>query len=129
MKILASTTLAIALLGSSAFADAGNHALQMSMVSTYKPMAGFIQVVGDTRFVGYFLAGPDRCDVTVLQARADDEALAAAPRRTEISIAAGGRSELDAGPNSALAIACTIDADAIKVAPQVGRLNHYARLD
>ena len=55
----------------------------MRRVATYKPMAGFNHVVGGERFVGYFLAGPDRCDVTVFQARADDEALAtpAAPLR------------------------------------------------
>ena len=33
-------------------------------------------------------------------------------------LAAAGRSELAAGDGSALAIACTADADAIKIAPQ-----------
>ena len=81
-------------------------------------MAGFSNVVGPTRFVGYFLPAPARCLVTVFQAAANDEALAAAPRRAEIDIVAGGRSELDAGDGSALAITCTVDADAIKIAPQ-----------
>jgi hypothetical protein len=74
--------------------------------------------VGTTRFVGYFLAAPDRCRVTVFTAAADDEALIAPPRRIVIDIEASGRSELPAGDGSALAIACTADADAIKVAPQ-----------
>ena len=67
-------------------------------VATYKPIAGFNHVVGDSRFVGYFLAGPERCDVTVFEARADDEALAAPPTRMVLQIAAGGRSEIDARP-------------------------------
>ena len=97
------------------------HASHMKQVATYQPMAGFNQIVGNERFVGYFLAGPDRCDVTVLQARADDDALSLPPRRMVLQIAAGGRSELDAGFDAALAIACTIDADAIKIAPQSKR--------
>jgi hypothetical protein len=87
-------------------------------VSTYMPMADFNHVVGPTRFVGYFLAGPDRCRVTVFMAAADDEALVRPPRRFEFDVAAGGRNEIPAGGGSALAIACTADADAIKVAPQ-----------
>ncbi len=105
----------------SAPVGAENHPSPMKVVSTYKPMAGFNHVVGAERFVGYFLAGPDRCDVTVLQARADDDALSRAPRRMVLQIAAGGRSELDAGFGAALAIACTVDADAIRIAPQSKR--------
>ena len=37
---------------------AGNHDAYQASVSTYKPMAGFNHVVGPTRFVGYFSAGP-----------------------------------------------------------------------
>ena len=103
-------------------ACAGDHSEIMRGVHTAKPMAAFNMVVGGARFVGYFVAGPGRCDVTVFQAGADDEALKVAPRRMVLQIAAGGRSELDAGPDAALAIACTADADAIKLAPQ-GRLN------
>jgi hypothetical protein len=39
-----------------------------------------------------------------------------------LQIAAGGRSELQAGSDSALAIACTADADVIKISPQTGHL-------
>ncbi len=78
-------------------------------------MAGFNHVVGPTRFVGYFLQRPGLCEVTVFTAGADDEALVSPP---EIDIAAAERSELPAGDGSALAIACTADADAIKIAPQ-----------
>jgi hypothetical protein len=49
---------------------------------------------------------------------ADDEALVVPPRRLAIDIKAADRAELDAGEGAALAIACTADADAIKIAPQ-----------
>jgi hypothetical protein len=94
------------------------HAAYLASVSTYKPMAGFNHVVGPTRFVGYFLQAPGLCRVTVFKAGADDEAQVSPPERVKIDIAAAGRSELAAGDGSALAIACTVDADAIKIAPQ-----------
>ncbi len=95
-----------------------NHWTYLASVATYKPLAGFNHVVGPTRFVGYFLGAAGHCKVTVFQAAANDEALLTPPSRAEINIDAGGRSELDAGDGSALAIACTVDADAIKIAPQ-----------
>jgi hypothetical protein len=75
-------------------------------------------VVGPTLFVGYFLPAPDLCRVTVFTASADDETPVAPPRRTEIDIAAASRAEFPAGDGSALAIACTADANLIKIAPQ-----------
>jgi hypothetical protein len=99
-------------------AMARDHAAYLASVATYKPMAGFNHVVGNKRFVGYFLAAPDLCRVTVFQAMADDEALVVPPRRLAIDIKAADRAELDAGEGAALAIACTADADAIKIAPQ-----------
>ncbi len=119
MNILKIAIGALAVLGPVSLAVADSHADYMKRVATYKPMAGFNHVVGGERFVGYFLAGPDRCDVTVFQARADDESLTSPPRRFVLQIAAGGRSELEAGSMAALAIACTADADAIKIAPQI----------
>ena len=123
-KIILATS---ALLGAVSAAAAGSHADAMKQVATYKPMAGFNHVVGDMRFVGYFLQGPDRCDVTVFEARAEDDRLTVPPRRLVLQIAAADRSELEAGPDSALAIACTVDADAIKIAPQTSR-THSAGL-
>ena len=101
-----------------AFGAANDHWTYLASVATYKPRAGFNHVVGPTRFVGYFLPAPDRCLVTIFQSAANDEALVTPPRRFEINILAGGRSDFDAGEGSALAIACTVDADAIKIAPQ-----------
>jgi hypothetical protein len=100
-------------------AFAQSHFDYMKQVATYKPMAAFNHVVGDVRFVGYFLAGPQRCDVSVFVAPAKDAPLPDPPRRMILQIAAGGRSELGVGPGAALAIACTADADAIKIASQV----------
>ena len=122
MHILKSILAAAAMLSAASATFAAPHSEITRTVATYKPMAGFNHVVGDTRFIGYFLAGPDRCDVTVFTSRADDEALTVPARRSLFQIAAGGRNEIEAGPDSALAIACSIDADVIKVAPQVGRL-------
>jgi hypothetical protein len=79
-------------------------------------MAGFNQVVGPRRFVGYFLHTPGLCRVTVFTAAADDERLVSSPGRIKIDIPAADRSELAAGDGSALAIAC--NADAIAIAPQ-----------
>jgi hypothetical protein len=94
------------------------HAGYLASVATYKPMAGFNHVVGTTRFIGYFLQSSDACKVTVFEAAAFDEALISPPRRMDLDIPAGGRSAFDTGDGSALAIACTADADAIKIAPQ-----------
>ena len=101
-----------------AFAAENNHWAYLASVATYKPMAGFNHVVGPTRFVGYFLPGPHVCRVTLFEAAADDEALVVPPRRIAIVIEAAGRTEFPAGDGSALAIACTADADLIKIAPQ-----------
>jgi hypothetical protein len=116
-SVLLSSTVLASLLQPGLAADI-THAAYLASVSTYKPMAGFNHVVGSTRFVGYFLQGPGLCRVTVFKAGADDEALVSPPERLKIDIAAAGRSELAAGDGSALAIACTADADAIKIAPQ-----------
>jgi hypothetical protein len=112
------SSVVVASLMQPGFAADNTHAAYLASVSTYKPMAGFNHVVGPTRFVGYFLQAPGLCRVTVFKAGADDEALVSPPERVEIDIAAAGRSELAAGDGSALAIACTADADAIKIAPQ-----------
>ena len=117
----ASVLLSAALLAadiSPAVAVEANHRAYLASVSTYRPMAGFNHVVGPTRFVGYFLPGLDSCRVTVLTAAADDEALLTPPRRIAFDLAAGGRTELPSRRRIALAIACTADADLIKVAPQ-----------
>jgi hypothetical protein len=118
VKILATTSLVAALLGSSAVAVAQGSADLTQNVSTYKETAVFNHVVGDARFVGNFVSGPGRCDVTVFQTGADNAALTPPMRRYVLPIAAGARSELGVGPRSALIIACTPHADEITVAPQ-----------
>jgi hypothetical protein len=100
-----------------------NHSAYLASVATYKPMAGFNHIVGPTRFVGYFLPGPNLCRVTLFEAAADDETLAVPPRRIAIDIEAASRAEFPAGDGSALAIACTADADVIKIAPQRRQLS------
>jgi hypothetical protein len=99
------------------FAADNRHAAYLASVSTYQSMAGFNHVVGPTRFVGYLLQAPHMCRVTVFIATAGDESLVVPPQRLQIDIAAAGRSELPAEDGSALAIACTADADTIKIAP------------
>jgi hypothetical protein len=116
-SVLLSSAVLASLLQPGLAAD-NTHAAYLASVSTYKPMAGFNHVVGPTRFVGYFLQAPGLCRVTVFKAAADDETLVSPPERMKIDIAAAGGSELAAGDGSALAIACTADADAIKIAPQ-----------
>jgi hypothetical protein len=118
MKKLATTSFVIAFLGSSAFAVAGERADATHDVSTYKETAVFNHVVGDERFVGNFVTGPGRCDVTMFLTRADNAALTPPLRRFVLPIAAGTRSEFEVGPKLTFVIACTSDADEIQVAPQ-----------
>ena len=120
MRLLGPAALAAVMIMGVAAAEAAenNHWEYLASVATYKPMAGFNHVVGPTRFVGYFLPGPNLCRVTIFQAGANDEALVVPPHRIAIDIQAAGRVEFPAGDGSALAIACTADADVIKIAPQ-----------
>jgi hypothetical protein len=118
MKIFLTTSVTLTILASSAFAVAEERADSTQGVSTYKETAVFNHVVGDARFVGNFVAGPGRCDVTVFLTDADNAALTPPLRRFVLPIAAGARSELEVDPTSTLVIACTSDADEIKVAPQ-----------
>jgi hypothetical protein len=120
MTILQSTFLSAAIATSGHFALAQGHADQMDGVSTYRETALFNEVVGDTRFVGAFETGPNRCDVIVFQAAASDRLLNGPMRRMDLPIPAGARGLLGAGPDSALAIACASDAAAIRIAPQSG---------
>ncbi len=115
------TTALLTLQFHSTLAADNAHDRYLASVSTYKPMADFNHVVGPTRFVGYFLESPGACRVTMFKAAAGDEALTSPPERVRLEIPAAGRAEFAAGDGSALAIACTADADEIKIAPQ--RLN------
>ena len=101
--------------GAATAGDRGGHDVYFASVATYQPMQGFNHIVGDKRFVGYFLAGKEACSVTVMVAMADDEALKTAPQRLQLSIPVADRAEIAAGAGRALAIACTVDADRIKV--------------
>ncbi len=81
MRIFATTSFVVAFLGSSALAVAQGSADVTHAVSTYKETAVFNHVVGDARFVGNFVAGPGRCDVTVFETGADNAALTPPLRR------------------------------------------------
>lgn len=111
----------VAMAGAVTASEAVSHADRLASVSTYKPMQGFNHIVGEKRFVGYFMPARETCSVTVMMAIADDERLATPPQRIQIEIPAAGRSEIAAGNGDALGIACTVDADAIKVAPLQAR--------
>jgi len=95
--------------------DAATHSAYTASVATYKPIQGFSHVVGSRHFVGYFVMAKDGCAVTVINATAGDDRLIESPRRQKIAIPAGGRTEVQADHGKALGIACTADADAIKV--------------
>jgi hypothetical protein len=95
--------------------DGAPHSAYTASVATYKPIQGFSHVVGSRRFVGYFVMANDGCALTVINAIAGDDRLIESPRRREVAILAGGRTEVQAGRGSALGIGCTADAGAIKV--------------
>jgi hypothetical protein len=95
--------------------DANVHSEYTASVSTYKPIQGFSHVVGARHFVGYFVKAKDGCAVTVINATVGDDRLIESPRHQKISIAAGGRIEVESDHGKALGIGCTANADAIKV--------------
>ena len=85
MRLLGPAALAAVMIMGVAAAEAAenNHWEYLASVATYKPMAGFNHVVGPTRFVGYFLPGPNLCRVTIFQAGANDEALVVPPTASQ----------------------------------------------
>ena len=97
---------------------AGNKPLRYEHISVpvYKPVQGFSHVVGERHFVGYFVTAKDRCAVTVIDARADDDRLLETPRRQTFELPAAARAEIEAGHGKALGIGCSADADEISVA-------------
>ena len=106
---------------SATFSTAAPHTDRSSSVARYNRVAAFNHLVPDSSLVGYFVATPARYDVTVFNARAGDEERAVLPTRMFLQIAAGAHSEIVSRPDEALAIACTGDADSLKIAPQIGR--------
>ena len=83
------------------------------------PWRGSIMSSGRPASSATFCRAPDACRVTVFEAAADDEALVAPPQPHRSSTSRRATAaEFDAGDGSALAIACTADADEIKIAPQ-----------
>ncbi len=101
----------------SSWAQDTKHSAYVASVATYKPIQAFSHVVGTRHFVGYFVTAPEACAVTVINAAADDDRLIETPQRQTIVIPAADRTEVKADQGKALGIACTADADAIKVAP------------
>ncbi len=128
IAVLLSTLSALVALPHVGAAEGFNHGSYLKSVAIHAPLEGFDHVVGDTRFVGYFQALPGRCHVTVFKAGAEDETLLVTPIKLDLMIAAGDRAELKVSHGEALAIACTVDADAIAIAPQHPLPNHAARL-
>ena len=114
---LALLAAAAAFLPAGSWAQDTKHSAYIASVATYKPIQAFSHVVGSRRFVGYFVTAKDACSVTVINAAADDDRLIETPQRQTIVIPAADRTEVKADHGKALGIACTADADAIKVAP------------
>ncbi len=117
LQRLAVVAAAAAFMPLASLAQDNSHAGYVASVATYKPIQGFNYNVGSRQFVGYFVAAKDGCAVTVINAAADDDRLIETPQRQTITIAAGDRTEVRADHGKALGIACTADADAIKVVP------------
>ena len=108
---------AAALMPTGSSAQDTKHSAYVASVATYKPIQAFSHVVGSRHFVGYFVTAKDACSVTVINAAADDDRLTETPQRQTIVIPAADRTEVKADHGKALGIACTADADAIKVVP------------
>jgi hypothetical protein len=72
-------------------------------------------VVAGKRFTGFFTSRHEACRVTLIVSDAGDEALVTAPQRLEFELGAAQVFSIAATAQEALGIACTVDADAIKV--------------
>lgn len=121
MKVLTTVAIAGAMLNVSVFAAANSHTELKKIQQMYKETAVFNHVVGDARFVGNFMADSGRCNVTMFETRAEDGDLRLPLRRYVLPIAAGARSTVNVGPNSALAIRCAPKADAIGIEAETRR--------
>jgi hypothetical protein len=116
MRAFATSAFAVAALAAPALAGTSGAPAPAS-AATYKEMAVFNHVVGDTRFVGNFMAEAGHCAVTLFETHAGDAALRAPVRSLVLPIAAGASGRIGVGPTSALEIACAADADSIRVSP------------
>ncbi|BBE72611.1 hypothetical protein [Oharaeibacter diazotrophicus] len=103
------------LAGTAAVAAAEMHP-SVAGVHAYAPFAAISETAGSKHVVGWFESTGEACRMTLVVAERDDETLAVEPTRVAFTVAAADVAELATGAGSAIRVACTADADAVKVA-------------
>ena len=111
-KIVAA--LALTLVATTAVAGETHPAFDA--VHGYAPRAAISETAGDKQVVGYFETADTGCRMTLMMAEKDDETLAVTPVKLVFDVAAADVAEIQAGDRGALMVACSADADQVKIA-------------
>lgn len=85
-------------------------------VDSYAPIMAISKIVGTKQVAGYFVTADNSCRMTLVVAEANDETLAVEPMRISFDIAAANVIEFQADANNVMRVACTADADQVKIA-------------
>lgn len=83
---------------------------------TYVERAAITHDVGTKHVVGYFQTGENACDMMLIVAESKDERQAVFPTRIVFKIAAAEVAELQVDERRAIRVACSEDAQLVKVA-------------
>jgi len=113
MTKTAALVLAALLAGTAAVAAADVHP-SFDAVRSYAPFAAISENAGSKHVVGWFETTGEACRMTLVVAERGDETLAVEPTRVAFTVAAADVAELATGAGSAIRVACTADADAVK---------------
>lgn len=104
-------------LAATAAADgARSHDRHLAQTGTYRPIEGFSRVVAGKRFSGFFTSARGACSVSLIISQADDEGLRTPVQRMQFELSATQGVDISADQREALGMACSVDADALKVA-------------
>lgn len=106
--------LALSLLAGAASA-AGTHP-PMNAVDSFEPYAAISETAGGKHVVGWFETADGACRMNLLIAEKDDETLSVKPTKIVFAVAAADVAEIQTGDGAAMMVACTADADAVKIA-------------
>ncbi len=106
--------LALTLVAGSALAADVHPALDG--VHGYAPRAAISETAGAKHVAGYFETRGEACAMTLVVSEKDDETLEVAPIRIAFQVPAADVAEIATGEGSAIRVACTVDADQVKIA-------------
>ncbi len=87
--------------------------------AAFGPRSAISLTVGEKRAIGYFIANPGSCDLTLFLADAFSEEAAepSAPVRVNIAVGAGKTAFVDSTAGKAVAFVCSSNATTMSVQP------------